>query len=324
MILETDFPDHWKTQKLIDVCGDKAVMCLLRLWLHCQLRKMWRFKAYSTIKIEAICRWNGEHGLFCKTLIEVGFLDVIGDDLVVHDFEEFNSKLCKNWQNGQKGGRPKKNSTNVENDNPTENHEEPTQKLEETQLKPKTKNGFHWDNPTETHEEPTQNPKPKTVSIGITQPKPDSKDSKNSKNSKNISPIIPLKGDCVDFFSEELKKSDCVCGLDFDMLVDEFSTFVQYRKEVCKKPIKQKTGIRHAKRVLARIKEGLTPRQVIQMFERAMDSDWQGWDFDSEAQRVKFLANVQNKKNKNTPPEDISQSIGSFGVPAGAFEGGML
>ena len=324
MILETDFPDHWKTQKLIDVCGDKAVMCLLRLWLHCQLRKMWRFKAYSTIKIEAICRWNGEHGLFCKTLIEVGFLDVIADDLVVHDFEDFNSKLCRNWENGQKGGRPKKSNKQDNDGNTTETHAKPTQNPRKTQPKPKTQNGFQWDNPAETHKKPTQNPKPKTVSNGITQPKPDSKDSKDIKDSKNIPPIIPLKGGCVDFFSTELKKGNLVEGLDLEMLIDEFSTFAQYRKEVCKKPIKPKTGTRHAKRVLARIKEGLTPRQVIQMFERAMDSDWQGWDFDGEAQRVKSLANVQNEKNKKTPPEDVSQSIGSFGVPAGAFEGGML
>ncbi|MBP3358431.1 MAG: hypothetical protein J6K91_05915 [Opitutales bacterium] len=324
MIIETDFPDHWKTQKLIDVCGDKAVMCLLRLWLHCQLRKMWKFKTYSTIKIEAICRWNGEHGLFCKTLIEVGFLDVIGDDLVVHDFEDFNSKMCKNWKNGQKGGRPKKSDKQDSDGEPTETHEEPTQNPTETQPKPKTQNAFQWDNPTETHEEPTQNPKPKTVSNGITQPKPDSKDSKDIKDSKNIPPIIPLKGGCVGFFSEELRKSDCVEGFDFDMLVDEFSTFARYRREVCKKPIKPKTGMRHARRVVSRLKEGLTPSQIIQMFEKAMDSDWQGWDFDSEAQRVKFFADGKNAKNKNTPPEDVSQSIGSFGVPAGAFEGGIL
>ena len=320
MIIETDFPDHWKTQRLISICGDKAVMCLLRLWLHCQLRKTWHFSVHTVRKIEAICRWDGVNGMFVNTLIDVGFLDCDNETLIVHDFEQFNSKLCRNWKNGQKGGRPKKS----ENQNP-----------KETQPKPNSQNGYDWDNqnqtqeepnqnPTETESEPNQNPKPKSDITGYTQPKPDSKDSKDSKKGKNITPIIPLKGDCVDFFSETLKASGVVDEFGLRTLVDEFATYAQYRKEVCKKAIKAKTGTRHARRVITRIQDDkLTPQQVVQLFETARDNDWQGWDFDSEVQRVKSIANA-NTKNKKTPPEDISQSMGSFGVPAGAFEGGAL
>lgn len=111
MILETDFPDHWKTQLLVKLAGtDAAPMLVIRFWLFCQQRKAWRFLGMSNDTLAAICRWGGEADRLRAILIEAGFLredhDSEGVWLVAHDFEVINGKLCSNWRNGPKGGRP--------------------------------------------------------------------------------------------------------------------------------------------------------------------------------------------------------------------------
>ena len=100
MILETDFADHWKTQRLVSICGAEAVLCLLRIWSYCQLRKRWKFDDSQASIIEWIGKWNGQEGLLLSTLKEVGFIDEEGGKLSMHDFEDVNGKMVTNWMNG--------------------------------------------------------------------------------------------------------------------------------------------------------------------------------------------------------------------------------
>lgn len=113
MIVETDFLDHWKTQLLRDrLGGDIAVIAVLRLWTHCQLRKTHRF-TLSPDALKAVCRWPGPAHVLLDALLEAGFLDR-GDaegSYVVHDWDKTNVYLVQAWENGAKGGRPKASTT---------------------------------------------------------------------------------------------------------------------------------------------------------------------------------------------------------------------
>ncbi len=113
MIIETDFPDHWKTQLLIKLTGsDAAPMLMIRFWAFCVQRKTWRFANLSNEALAAICRWPGEPALLRRHLLEAGFLDEEQVDaqttlLIAHDFDRVHSTYVANWKNGALGGRPK-------------------------------------------------------------------------------------------------------------------------------------------------------------------------------------------------------------------------
>ncbi|MCM2304075.1 MAG: hypothetical protein NDJ72_05190 [Elusimicrobia bacterium] len=128
MILETDFPDHWKTQLLIKLAEtDAAPMLIIRFWLFCQQRRQWRFLNMSDTTLAAICHWPGDAARLRAILLEAGFLEEVHDTdgvwLVAHDFDAVHTKLTSNWRNGPKGGRPR-NPTITQpkpNDNPPTN-----------------------------------------------------------------------------------------------------------------------------------------------------------------------------------------------------------
>ena len=112
MILETDFVDHWKTQRLVYICGPDAVLCLLRIWSYCQQRKRWQFDAAQASIIEWIGKWNGEKGLLLATLKEVGFIDEEEDgEFSMHDFENVNGKMVSNWANGTNSVKKTRSAT---------------------------------------------------------------------------------------------------------------------------------------------------------------------------------------------------------------------
>lgn len=110
MIVEPDFPDHWKTQLLIQLTGLAAApMLVIRLWAHCQQRKACVFEDMSNVALAAICRWTGEPKLLREHLAEAGFIErnTPEGQVVVHEWEVVNAALVRNWKNGPKGGRPK-------------------------------------------------------------------------------------------------------------------------------------------------------------------------------------------------------------------------
>lgn len=219
MIIETDFPDHWKTRALTAYCGDGAVLCLLRLWAHCQVRKEYVFD-YTPDVLEAVAGWNGEPGQFFDGLRLYRFIDTNGGEIEIHDFKKINPKLVANWKNGSKGGRPKTEETRPEpTANPAETHskpngnpmaterkpsgnpeKKPTRNPRETQTEPTANPNGDFkptENPTKTQLKPNGNPdttqtEPTANPTG-THRKPDSKDSKDSKDS--IPPISPPLGD---------------------------------------------------------------------------------------------------------------------------------
>lgn len=109
MIVCPDFLDHWKTQLLFQLTGDKASpLLVLRLWAHCQQRRQSVFHNMTPEVLKAICRWEGEPDRLQKALADSGFIDIDGQRVTVHQWAEVNAALLKSWENGKKGGRPPK------------------------------------------------------------------------------------------------------------------------------------------------------------------------------------------------------------------------
>lgn len=115
MIVDPDFPDHWKTRMLVDLLeGDEAApVYLLRLWAHCQIRRASSFSKLPPSALKAICRYGGCPNELESALVASGYVLREGTDLVVCNWERYNAALIANWNNGKKGGRPKKTSEDL-------------------------------------------------------------------------------------------------------------------------------------------------------------------------------------------------------------------
>ncbi|MGI9573886.1 hypothetical protein ACRYJU_07340 [Alloalcanivorax xenomutans] len=139
MIVDPDMPDHWKTRMLVDLLGgdELAPLYLIRLWGHCQNRKAWIFDGLPPAAVKAICRFSGDAKALDDALIECGFMERDEKQITVVGWEERNASMVKSWENGKRGGRPKKS--------PVETEDKPEENPEETQ--------------TETQEEPSDNPR---------------------------------------------------------------------------------------------------------------------------------------------------------------------
>jgi hypothetical protein len=142
MIVEPDFPDHWKTRLLVEEldCDEAAPVYILRLWAHCQHRKTNVFENLSDKALKALCRYPGHPNKLEAGLIASGFVrrDSHGF-LTVHQWDQYNASLFANWENGKKGGRPRKQ-------NPERTESQPAENPNET-------HGLSMANPNETDRE---------------------------------------------------------------------------------------------------------------------------------------------------------------------------
>lgn len=112
MIVEPDFLTHWKTQMLAGELGDThAPIYVIALWAHCQQRKSANLNV-SDSALKAICRFPGEAEKLKAGLLASGFIKESQEGITAHGWEERNAKLLANWQNGPRGGRPKKPTDN--------------------------------------------------------------------------------------------------------------------------------------------------------------------------------------------------------------------
>lgn len=108
MIVEIDFLEHWKTRLLVRLLGtESAPLHVIRLWAHCQSRKTDRFTDWKPAVLASVCRWEGDAQVFWDAMLQT-FCRMEGGDLVAHDWAEANKSLIAAWENGGKGGRPRK------------------------------------------------------------------------------------------------------------------------------------------------------------------------------------------------------------------------
>lgn len=108
MIVQPDFPDHWKTARLIELTGEPtAPIAVIRLWGHCQNRKAWEFDGMGPDTLKAVCHWQKEARPFFDAMKKSGFIDVKARSLTVHNWAEVNASLIASWGNGKKSKGPK-------------------------------------------------------------------------------------------------------------------------------------------------------------------------------------------------------------------------
>jgi hypothetical protein len=124
MIVDPDFPDHWKTRLLVDSLeGDQAApIYVIRLWAHCQNRRTSIFQNLTAAALKALCRYPGHPNKLESGLLASGFVRRDGEDLIVHEWENYNASLIANWTNGKKGGRPCSTEKKKPKENPRETH----------------------------------------------------------------------------------------------------------------------------------------------------------------------------------------------------------
>lgn len=124
MIVDPDFPDHWKTRMLVDLLDsdEAAPVYLIRLWAHCQNRRISTFENLPSAALKALCRYPGHSNKLESALATSGYVRREGLMLHVCAWDEYNASLIANWSNGKKGGRPKKPPAEPLLENPPETH----------------------------------------------------------------------------------------------------------------------------------------------------------------------------------------------------------
>ena len=272
MIIETDFPDHWKIEALISSCGESALRCLLRLWAFAQIRKS---DLLPKKQLEAIAKFQGQKGLFFSSLLELNLIEELGEDeenfqnlVRLHDYAEVNGSLFARWKNGDEKANKAKAKRNAS-------------------------------------EEKADGKRSGSESQAI---------DKIDKIDKILTPQTPLRVACAENFKLGLDENlgAELSPEDIKRLQDKFAEWVDYRKTVKRKPIKPETARRQGKVVADCIDvDGLSVKQVLAMFDKAMQMEWQGWCFDEEI--LKKKASSEKKFNKNPAPAPL-------GVPLGAWQ----
>lgn len=164
MIVDPDFFDHWRTRMVVDMLGGDALapVYIMRLWAHCQNRKSDTF-AIPPSGIKALCNFGGDAQALEDALIAAEYLVRDGQQVTVVGWAQKNAQLIAAWENGARGGRPKK---------------EPLANREEAQWAPE-------ENPRETHGKPTGNPT-------ATETKPIREDKRREEEKKETQAQAPL------------------------------------------------------------------------------------------------------------------------------------
>lgn len=108
MIVQPDFPEHWKTRQLVEITGDEsAPMAVLRLWAHCQHSRRSEFPNMTPTQLASICHWGSRKPACHIALTKAGFVDKLKTrGYAAHQWNEHNAQLLQKWQAGLKGGRP--------------------------------------------------------------------------------------------------------------------------------------------------------------------------------------------------------------------------
>lgn len=109
MIVDPDFLNHWRTRMLVEALKDEmAPLYVIRIWGHCQQRRADRFDGMPAAGLKALCKAGGDAQALETALIDAGFIARDGAAITVPKWAAKNASLLAAWENGNKGGRPKK------------------------------------------------------------------------------------------------------------------------------------------------------------------------------------------------------------------------
>jgi hypothetical protein len=108
MIVQPDFPEHWKTRGLVKLTGDESSpMCVIRLWAHCQHSRRALFPEMTPSQLASICRWGDRKPACHVAMVKAGFVDKLKPKgFAAHEWNDHNRQLLQKWEAGARGGRP--------------------------------------------------------------------------------------------------------------------------------------------------------------------------------------------------------------------------
>lgn len=107
--VDLNFFSHRKTIRLSAQLGDQAITCLLRLWCYAgqhdpEYGSLGDMRDYE---IEHIVNWRGEQGQFVRSLISIGFLDMVDGKARIHDWKDHARHLIVYRERAKKGANAK-------------------------------------------------------------------------------------------------------------------------------------------------------------------------------------------------------------------------
>ena len=218
--------------------------------------------------------------------MELNLIEELGEDeenfqnlVRLHDYAEVNGSLFARWKNGDEKANKAKAKRNTSEDEANAERN--------------------------ASEEQADGERSGSESQAI---------DKIDKIDKILTPQTPLRVACAENFKLGLDENlgAELSPEDIKRLQDKFAEWVDYRRTVKRKPIKPETARRQGKVVADCIDvDGLSVKQVLAMFDKAMQMEWQGWCFDEEI--LKKKASSEKKFNKNPAPAPL-------GVPLGAWQ----
>jgi hypothetical protein len=111
MKLDPGFPNHWKTERLIEQLGADGVLAVLRIWGRAQISRTFTGLQLTPKRLAMETKWKGDENRLFEVLTDkdAPWLDIEADgSFTIHGFEEHQHQVVKLWENGKKGGRPRK------------------------------------------------------------------------------------------------------------------------------------------------------------------------------------------------------------------------
>lgn len=116
MKLDPGFINHWKTELLVSKLGPDGVLVILRLWGNAQIKREYSGLQLTPKRLALETKWLQDENHLWEVLTnpDAPWLDQEpGGTWQIHGFAEHQHQVVKLWENGKKGGRPKKESPPV-------------------------------------------------------------------------------------------------------------------------------------------------------------------------------------------------------------------
>lgn len=230
-----------------------APLYLIRLWSHCQGSKGAKFDNLPAVAVAMICEYDGDPEKLNAALINARWLSRDGDSIEVLGWEKHNAQLIANWENGRKGGRPRKNSGSEKSGN----------------------------NPSKTHGIPMANPT-QTDKIREDKRREDKNDTPPPK--KDSTPLpkeagVPLskrtdKGNPIEGNPKKVKRFDArTMELPDHVPKEAWQQWAEYRASVGKKISKRAATMQFNQM------KGHSKATIVSVIEKSIASDYQGLFF---------------------------------------------
>lgn len=94
--LDINYLENIKTKRLVAKFGRRAEMVPIRIWLYAAKNpnSNGKLMGYTASEMRMVCGWAGNISPLIDCLINVGFLDRIGDnDYQIHDWENHQGHI---------------------------------------------------------------------------------------------------------------------------------------------------------------------------------------------------------------------------------------